>query len=94
MLSNVVVYIDNLSTVMQEQALATVADWLADPTCASNATTAVVAGTIYISEEDYVAALKACHHGSSLEMCGHRTTSCFVAVCCSRSSSSKHSDPS
>ncbi|KAK9811018.1 hypothetical protein WJX73_006844 [Symbiochloris irregularis] len=52
----------------KEQALATVADWLADPTCASNATTAVVAGTIYISEEDYVAALKACHHGSSLEM--------------------------
>ena len=48
--------------------MATLEDWLADPATSGNATTLVVAGIIYANEEDFVAALKACHLGLSLEM--------------------------
>jgi coatomer protein complex subunit epsilon len=52
----------------QEDVLSTVADWVADPACAGNATTLLVAGIIYANEGNEVEALKACHTGLTLEM--------------------------
>ncbi len=54
----------------QESVLTTVGEWVADPACSGNATTLLVCGMIYANEENYVEALKACHTGLSLEMCG------------------------
>ncbi len=48
--------------------MATLADWVADPSCVGNATTLTVAGIIYANEGNDVEALKACHSGLSLEM--------------------------
>ena len=59
-----------LRLVLQEKAVTTVAEWVADPACAGNAMTLLVAGVIYASEGNYVEALKACHTGLNLEMCG------------------------
>lgn len=50
--------------------MTTVAEWVADPACAGNAMTLLVAGIIYADEGNYVEALKACHTGLNLEMCG------------------------
>lgn len=50
--------------------MTTVAEWVADPACAGNAMTLLVAGVIYANEGNYVEALKACHTGLNLEMCG------------------------
>lgn len=50
--------------------MSTVAEWVADPACAGNAMTLLVAGLIYANEGNYVEALKACHTGLNLEMCG------------------------
>lgn len=55
--------------VMQEQVVSTLAEWLSDPVTSNNATTLLVAGIVYVNEENYVEALKACHTGLSLEMC-------------------------
>ena len=52
--------------------MSTVAEWVADPACAGNAMTLLVAGLIYANEGNYVEALKACHTGLNLEMCGPR----------------------
>ena len=49
--------------------MSTLVDWVADPSCAGNATTLTVAGIIYANEGNDVEALKACHSGLSLEMC-------------------------
>ena len=53
----------------QEDVVSTLVDWVADPSCAGNATTLTVAGIIYANEGNDVEALKACHSGLSLEMC-------------------------
>jgi coatomer subunit epsilon len=54
--------------LMQEEVLATIKDWLADPAVAHNASVLLVAGIIYTNEGDYVEALKALHGGELLEM--------------------------
>ena len=56
------------TAALQEQILTTLTEWLADPATSGNPSTLVTAGIIYVNEEDYVAALKACHLGLSLEM--------------------------
>jgi coatomer subunit epsilon len=53
---------------MQEDVLATIKDWLANPAVAHNASVLLVAGIIYTNEGDYVEALKALHGGELLEM--------------------------
>ena len=60
---------------MQEDVLATIKDWLADPAVAHNASVLLVAGIIYTTEGDYVEALKALHGGELLEMWGLSTLS-------------------
>ena len=52
----------------QEEVVSTLTAWVADPSCAGNATTLAVAGIIYANEGNDVEALKACHSGLSLEM--------------------------
>lgn len=52
----------------KEDVLSILAAWVADPSCAGNATTLAVAGIIYANEGNDVEALKACHSGLSLEM--------------------------
>ena len=56
-------------TVVQDDVLQTLTEWVADPTCSGNAMTLTVAGIIFANEEKYVEALKACHTGLTLEMC-------------------------
>ena len=53
---------------MQDDVLATIKDWLADPAVAHNASVLLVAGIVYTNEGDYVEALKALHGGELLEM--------------------------
>lgn len=62
--------LDNHDPVMpkQDDVLATLHDWLADPATIHNATVLLVAGLVFTNEEDYVEALKALHAGESLEM--------------------------
>jgi coatomer protein complex subunit epsilon len=52
----------------REAVLEQVAGWLTDMSCTNNATVLLVAGLIYLTEENYVEALKCCHSGLSLEM--------------------------
>lgn len=54
--------------VLQEDVLATIKDWVANPAVAHNATVLLVAGIIYTNEGNYVEALKALHGGELLEM--------------------------
>jgi coatomer protein complex subunit epsilon len=56
--------------------VSTVAEWIADPACAGNAMTLLVAGMIYANEGNYVEALKSCHTGLNLEMCGPGRAAC------------------
>lgn len=56
------------SRSLQEDVLATIKDWLADPAVAHNAMVLLVVGIIYTNEDDYVEALKALHGGELLEM--------------------------
>jgi hypothetical protein len=51
----------------KDSALATIADWLSDAASNANPLVSIVAGFIYCGEENYIDALKACHHGRSLE---------------------------
>ena len=53
---------------MQDDVLATIKDWLADPAVAHNASVLLVAGIVYTNDGDYVEALKALHGGELLEM--------------------------
>lgn len=50
-----------------ESALATISDWLSDAASSANPMVSLVAGLIYVNEENYIDALKACHQGRSLE---------------------------
>lgn len=50
-----------------ETALATVADWMSDVASSQNAMVSLVAGLVYVAEENFIDALKACHQGRSLE---------------------------
>ena len=50
-----------------ETALAAVSDWMADTASSQNAVVALVAGLVFVAEENYIDALKACHQGRSLE---------------------------
>lgn len=51
----------------QEEVLATLGDWLADPSVKHNATVLLVAGVVYTNEGNYVEALKALHGADTLE---------------------------
>uniref|UniRef100_A0A7S1T9E3 Coatomer subunit epsilon n=1 Tax=Tetraselmis chuii TaxID=63592 RepID=A0A7S1T9E3_9CHLO len=51
----------------KDSALVTIADWLSDAASNANPLVSIVAGFIYCGEENYIDALKACHHGRSLE---------------------------
>ena len=52
----------------REAVLGRVGEWLTDMSCTGNATVLLVAGLVYLLEENYVEALKCCHSGQSLEM--------------------------
>ncbi|GAB4817776.1 hypothetical protein N2152v2_004822 [Parachlorella kessleri] len=52
----------------REAVLAQVASWLTDMSCTNNATVLLVAGLVFLLEENYVEALKCCHNGLNLEM--------------------------
>ena len=52
----------------REAVLAQVASWLTDMSCTNNATVLLVAGLVFLLEENYVEALKCCHSGLNLEM--------------------------
>lgn len=54
--------------VSSDAALATVAEWLEDPSCSGNPTLLLVSGMLYAYEENYIDALKCCHTGATLEM--------------------------
>ena len=43
-------------------------EWLADPALSNNPTLQLVAGTIYVHEQDYNEALKYTHGGETLEL--------------------------
>jgi hypothetical protein len=50
-----------------ETALVTVTDWMSDSTSSQNAMVSLIAGLVYVAEENFTDALKACHQGRSLE---------------------------
>lgn len=52
----------------RESVLEQVSAWLTDMSCTNNATVLLVAGLVFLLEENYVEALKCCHSGLSLEM--------------------------
>ncbi len=52
----------------QDQALANLAEWLADPAIASNPTLLLVTGVIYAHEQNYNEALKHTHVGGTLDL--------------------------
>lgn len=52
----------------REAVLEQVTGWLTDMTYTGNATVLLVAGLVFLLEENYVEALKCCHSGLSLEM--------------------------
>eukprot|EP01025_Chloroclados_australasicus_P030699 TRINITY_DN3088_c0_g1_i3.p1 TRINITY_DN3088_c0_g1~~TRINITY_DN3088_c0_g1_i3.p1 ORF type:complete len:332 (-),score=32.03 TRINITY_DN3088_c0_g1_i3:235-1107(-) len=51
-----------------EQTLASVTDWMQDPSCSSNPLVQVICGMIYAHEGNFVEALKCCYMGTTLEM--------------------------
>jgi coatomer protein complex subunit epsilon len=53
---------------LQDQALANLAEWLADPAIASNPTLLLVTGVIYAHEQNYNEALKHTHVGGTLDL--------------------------
>ena len=64
----------------QEEVLAALSEWQADPATGANVTVLLVAGLIYTNEENYVEALRAVHGGHNLEMCAahlHEIHSCI-----------------
>lgn len=56
------------SVILQDDVLATLADWLADSACNRNSMVLLVAGMIHAHEGNYPEALKACHGSNSLEL--------------------------
>jgi coatomer protein complex subunit epsilon len=52
----------------KDQALANLAEWLADPAIASNPTLLLVTGVIYAHEQNYNEALKHTHVGGTLDL--------------------------
>jgi coatomer protein complex subunit epsilon len=53
---------------IQEQALASLTDWLSDLAIASNPMLLLVAGIIYAHEQNYNEALKHTHVGGTLDL--------------------------
>ncbi|CAF1928910.1 hypothetical protein BRARA_I02791 [Brassica rapa] len=52
----------------KESTIASLREWLADPTAGSNATVRLIAGTIFMHEEDYSEALKHTHSGGTMDL--------------------------
>jgi Coatomer epsilon subunit len=63
-----VVWVLTVASNMQDEALSTAKEWMADPTICANSTTCVVAAIIFASEGQINDALRACHAGTTLEM--------------------------
>lgn len=53
---------------LQEKALSSIKEWLADSALASNPTILLVAGTMYANESMYNDALKLTHGGGTLDL--------------------------
>ncbi len=70
---------------IQEQALASLTDWLSDSAIASNPMLLLVAGIIYAHEQNYNEALKHTHVGGTLDLwvqilvCGERAMLIFMS---------------
>lgn len=52
----------------QESTIASLREWLADPTVGNNATIRLIAGTIFLHEEDYSEALKHTNAGGTMDL--------------------------
>ncbi|XP_010451871.1 PREDICTED: coatomer subunit epsilon-1-like [Camelina sativa] len=52
----------------KESTISSLREWLADPTVGNNATIRLVAGTIFMHEEDYNEALKHTHSGGTMDL--------------------------
>lgn len=57
-----------LCDIGQESTIASLREWLADPTAGNNATVRLIAGTIFMHEEDYSEALKHTHSGGTMDL--------------------------
>eukprot|EP01018_Ginkgo_biloba_P039959 Gb_19818 [translate_table: standard] len=55
--------------ISQESVLASLKEWLGDSVLGNNSVLRLVAGTIYMHEQDYNEALKHTHSGGTLELC-------------------------
>ncbi|CAN8290592.1 unnamed protein product [Cochlearia groenlandica] len=52
----------------KETTISSLKEWLADPTVGNNATIRLIAGTIFMHEEDYNEALKHTHSGGTMDL--------------------------
>lgn len=52
----------------QESTISSLREWLADPTIGNNATLRLVAGVVFMHEEDYSEALKHTHAGGTMDL--------------------------
>ncbi|KAM7263241.1 hypothetical protein ACFE04_000924 [Oxalis oulophora] len=52
----------------KESAISSLKDWLADPAIANNSTLRLIAGTVFMHEEDYNEALKHTNAGGTMEL--------------------------
>eukprot|EP01025_Chloroclados_australasicus_P000334 TRINITY_DN10178_c0_g1_i2.p1 TRINITY_DN10178_c0_g1~~TRINITY_DN10178_c0_g1_i2.p1 ORF type:complete len:225 (+),score=26.85 TRINITY_DN10178_c0_g1_i2:44-718(+) len=67
-LSSIKLYAEYLlNSKSKDDVIAQLQEWLSDSVTAMNATVALMAGTIYAAEGNYVEALKACNGASSLD---------------------------
>ena len=52
----------------QESTISSLREWLADSTIGNNATLRLVAGIVFMHEEDYSEALKHTHAGGTMDL--------------------------
>ena len=53
---------------LQESAISSLKEWLADPAIGSNPTLRLIAGTIFLHEQDFNEALKYTNAGGTMEL--------------------------
>lgn len=53
---------------MQESTISSLKEWLADPAIGNNAILRLIAGTIFLHEQDYNEALKHTNAGGTMEL--------------------------
>ena len=54
--------------VLQESAISSLKEWLADPAVGNNPTLRLIAGIIFTHEQDYIEALKHTNAGGTMEL--------------------------